>query len=691
MFLRRLSFVVAALSFAAGCGAGSDKLASKPIPPAGPPTVAVTLVSVGLDPAAMDRRADPCTDFYQFACGGWMASAEIPKEMPMWSRSYGQIFRNNDAGLKEILEAAAAEKNPDPATRQLGDYFASCMDQEAIDAAGIEPIKDLLGQAQRVKSPSEIMAYVADLHAKLMFPIFLIYGDQDPADATRVIAKIDQEGLGLPDRDYYVEDDDDKKKVRKQYVAHIERLFVLAGYEKKRAATVAADVLALETELAKVSKTGRERMDPKGMYNLLKVEDLARKTPHIDWRVYFEKLGLAQIKEVNVTSIPFFEGVDKLLTTQKATVWQNYLAATLLRGMAKYLSKPFEDEDFAFQKEMTGQQEQKPRWKRCRGFADDELGEVLAQPYVAKYFGAESKRATEEMVRGISAALAASIGTLTWMDAKTRTRALEKLAAIEYLIGYPTKWRTYDFPIDRKKFAVNTMNGDAFEQKWRLGKIGKPVDRAEWTLTPPTVNAYYEPQRNQVVFAAGVLQPPIYDPKAAVPVNFGAVGSVIGHEILHGFDKGGSLFAANGNLENWWQPETRKQFDEKSACVLEQYSKYEILPGVHVDGELTLDENMADIAGLKFAYQAYRQARKGAATVTVADGFTEDQQFFLAMGQFWCEKSHDEFARTNAKADVHAPGKYRVNGSVTNSPEFAAAFSCKEGTPMHPAKTCDIW
>jgi putative endopeptidase len=683
-----------------GCASSAPEPLSKtagpvplfvPPPNQGPPPVATTLAAVGLDGAAIDRAADPCKDFYQFACGGWLSSTEIPGDSAMWVRSFSEINKRNEAALKAILDDASTAKNLDPATQKVGEYYAACMDEAAADAAGAAPIKDLISRARGVNSGTAVANFVTELHQKQIFPMFVISGEQDYGDATRVIAQLDQAGLGLPDRDYYTKDDDEKKRIRKAYAEHVERMLVLVGFDKKTAPRAAEQVLEVETAIAKVSKTNVERRDPKKQYNLLSRNDLAKKAPAFPWDNYFKTLGIGDIKQVNVTSVPFFEGIDKLLSTIKPDAWKSYLAYHVARATADLLSKPFVDEAFTMRKLLSGQKEPKPRWKRCVASTNRALGEVLAQPFVSKYFGGESKRAAEQMVQEISKAFAVEVKALDWMDEKTREKALAKLQAMEYLIGYPAKWRSYDFKVDRKTFATNALTAYAFEQKRILAKIGKPLDRGEWLMNAPDVNAYYEPTRNQMVFPAGILQPPFYDVKAASYVNLGAIGMVVGHELTHGFDDEGSQFAGNGNLENWWQPEVAKKFAEKTSCVTAQYSKYEAIPGLNVNGELTLGENIADLGGLKLAFMAYRQSRKGAASLAVADGFTEDQQFFLAAGQAWCAKGRDEYLSMLVQTDPHSPPKFRVNGSVSTMPEFAQAFSCNEGTPMHPTKACSVW
>ncbi len=700
MRLESVVLTALGLSFTLGCASSRPEPLSKgagpvplviPPPNQGPPPVNVTLAAVGLDGDAIDRSADPCKDFYQFACGNWIAKTEIPPDAAMWSRSFSEINKRNETAVKAILDEAVSAKNADPPTQMMGDYFASCMDEAAADAAGVAPIKAMIAKARNIGSSADVTSLVTELHQKQIFPLFTISGEQDYGDATRVIAYLDQAGLGLPDRDYYTKDDDEKKRIRAAYVQHVERMLVLVGFDKKAAPQAAARVVEVETEIAKVSKTKVERRDPQKLYNLLNRNDFEKKAPHFPWDSYLKALNIGDIKQLNVTSIPFFEGIDKLLGTIQPDAWKSYFAYHVARATADLLSKPFVDEAFALRKLLTGQKEPKPRWKRCVNNTNRALGELVAQPFVTKYFGGDSKRAAELMVLEISKAFAEEVKSLDWMDEKTREKSLMKLKMMEYLIGYPAKWRSYDFKVDRKSYATNALAAYAFEQKRIMAKIGKPVDRGEWLMNVPDVNAYYEASRNQMVFPAGILQPPFYDVKAASYVNLGAIGMVVGHELTHGFDDEGSQFAGNGNLENWWQPEIRKKFEEKTSCVVSQYSAYEALPGLKVKGELTLGENIADLGGIKLAFQAYRNSRKGAASTAVADGFSEDQQFFLAAGQAWCAKGRDEYMSMLVQTDPHSPPKFRVNGSVTSMPEFGQAFSCSEGSPMRPAKACSVW
>ncbi len=662
-----------------------------PPAPQGLPVVETKLANVGLDEAALDRSASPCEDFYQFACGGWLAKAEIPGDEASWMRSFNEIDRRNEAELRRILEEAAQAGDRDPVSKKIGAYYGSCMDEAAVEAAGAKPIADLLAKARRVRDPKGVGALVTELHSRRIWALFDIASAQDMKDATRVIAQLDQNGLGLPDRDYYVNEDDKSKSIRKTYEEHVARMMRLAGAQEAAAKAAALDVMQIETELAKASKTRVERRDPKGLYNKLDRAALAKAAPEFPWDAYFQGLGRPDVKEVNVTSVRFFEGLSRLLRSAKPAAWQNYLAWHVVRSSAPALPKAFVDESFALQSALTGQKEVRPRWKRCVDATDNALGELLAQPFVKTSFPGESKPAAEAMVREVSDAFAREVRALDWMDEGTRQRALAKLGAMAYLIGYPDKWRTYDFEVDPRSYAKNALAARAFHTRWDLGKIDKPVDRDEWQMSPPSVNAYYDPQRNHMVFPAGILQPPFYSVTSGVAVNLGGIGMVVGHELTHGFDDEGSQFDQKGNLEDWWSKEVAAAFKEKTGCVEAQYSAYEALPGLKLNGKLTLGENIADLGGLKLAFMAYRTMRKGAAEQTVAGGFTEDQQFFLAHGQAWCGKMRDEALRLMVQVNPHSPPRFRVNGPLANLPEFGEAFKCASGTPMRPAKTCTVW
>src|SRR6478735_1877280 len=527
------------------------------------PLVNVTLASVGLDPLAIDRSQDPCADFYQYACGNWLKTVQIPADEPAWSRSFNEIQKRNELELKRILEEASKPGAHDPVTQKLGAFYGACMDEAAADNAGVQPIRALLERAARVSDVKSLSAVVTELHAVGINPLFDTSPTQDADDATRWIANLDQNGLGLPDRDYYLRDDENSKKLLATYREHVVRMLVLTGMPEKRATAAAADVLALETELAKISKTKVERRDPKTMFNRLNRAGVAKALPAFDWDGYWKGVGFPTIQEISVTAPKFFEGLQALVTTTKPAVWQSYLKWQIVHDTASLLSKPFVDERFRMQQALTGQPELPPRWRRCVHATDDSLGDLLAQPYVKDHFPGDSKQSAQTMVSAISSAMGSDLDALDWMDAETRKRAHEKLASLAYLVGYPEKWKAYDYPVDARSYAQNALRSRNYELKRALNKVGKPVDRTEWQMTAPTVNAYYDPQRNQMVFPAGIMQPPFYGINQGLAVNMGAIGMVVGHELTHGFDDEGSQFDAKGNLVSWWTAAASDKFKAK--------------------------------------------------------------------------------------------------------------------------------
>jgi putative endopeptidase len=651
--------------------------------------VDVTLESVGLDSAALDRSADPCSDFYQFACGKWLEKTEIPADEPSWMRSFNEIEKRNEHELRSILEGASTPET-DPGTLKVRSFYGACMAESAIDAAGVHPLDALLAQVRQVTDAKRLAAVTTELHALEIWPFFDVSPVQDPKDATHWVANLDQGGLGLPDRDYYLKDDAGSKELRAFYRGHVERMLGLAGAPAADARAGAADVLRLETELAKISKTRVERRDPKGMFNRWERAQLAHAAPAFRWDGYFDRLGLP-IQALNVTAPKFFAGLSPLIAAASPAALRAYLEWHILHSTARQLSKPLLEESFKLEQKLTGQAELKPRWRRCVAASDAALGDLLGEAYVKKDFAGPSKQAAEQLVHAISAAFQADLGGLTWMDETTRARASEKQRAMEYLIGYPDKWKTYDFDVDRTSHLANVLRARAFELKRDLAKVGKLVDRREWDISPPTVNAYYDPQRNHMVFPAGILQPPFYDVKSAAAVNLGAIGMVVGHELTHGFDDEGSQYDAKGNLSNWWAADVSQRFQERTACLAEQYDQYEALPGVHLNGRLTLGENIADLGGMKLAFAAYHELRKGQAQQTSAGGFNDDQQFFLAVGQAWCTKSRPEFERMMVQVDPHSPPRFRVRGPLSDLTEFAQAFSCPADAAMRAKKACEVW
>jgi putative endopeptidase len=676
--------VAAALLFAACAG----PKASSPEPEATQPAVqTVALEDVGLSSSAIDDSVDPCQDFYAFACGSWIENTEIPSDRSRWVRSFNVINDENQEYLKTVLEKFMSEPGDDPVARRLGAFYGACMDEQTANAQDLKPVEPLLQRAAGLRTRQQVVDLVAELHSHGIWTLWDLSSSQDFKDATQVIGYLDQNGLGLPDRDYYF--DEDKAEIREAYVAHVAKMFELAGASPKRAAADAKRVMQLETKLAEASLDRTSRRNPNKLYHRLDREGVEESFDRIDWDRYFAALGQAELQDINVTHIPFFERVNDIIAKAKPSRLRPYFRWHVLRATAPTLSAKFDEEAFAFKKVLTGAEEQLPRWKRCIDATDSALGELLGQPYVEARFAGDSREAALRYVKAIGEAFGRNLDGLEWMDEATRARAEEKLDKVAYLIGYPSEWETYDFEIG-EVYASNALAARRWSIDDDLAKIGKPVDRQEWFISPPTVNAYYSPLRNQMVFPAGILQHPFYDVASGVAANLGAMGMVVGHELTHGFDDQGSRFDANGNLEMWYEPEARAAFEKRTQCVAEQYASYEPLPGLNLNGKLTLGENIADMGGVKLAFQAYRALREGEPPI-VAGGFSEDQQFFISTAQIWCSKVRDEEAKMRVKTDPHSPPKFRVNGSLQNLPEFAEAFQCKPGTPMAPQQRCSVW
>ena len=659
--------------------------------PAGPvkPVTNATLAATGLDPDALDRAADPCEDFYQFACGTWIKTTEIAADKPLAMRSFVDIGDRNLAYEHDLLDKLKTSATT-PEEKALGAFYGSCMDEAAIEKAGLRPIASLRKTIDAIKDPKTLSAAIAALHAQGIPALFTFGPTQDAKDARKVIAGLDQGGLGLPDRDYYLKDDEQAKKLRPEYEKLVTAILVEAGRKPEVAKAEASAILALETELAKNAKDKVERRDPTTMYNRLDKAGVAKATPSFDWATFWKTTGVTS-DAITVGAPKFFAGLEPLLESTKPETWRAYLTFHALSATAPYLTKKLYDIQFAFTQTLTGQAAQLPRWKRCVQFTDGALGDYLGQVFVRDKFAGKSKEAALEQVGAIRAAMKANLDMLPWMDKATKQRAYKKLDAMTYQIGYPNKWRTYTFKVDAKAFGANGLAAKKFEQARQIARIGKPDDRDDWYISAPTVNAYYDPSRNGMVFPAGILQPPFYAVGASVAANLGAMGVVVGHELTHGFDDQGAQFDADGNLVNWWEAPTQTEFKARTQCVIDQYSKYEVAGGTKVNGANTVGENIADIGGVKLALAGYRALRASAPDTVVADGFTEDQQFFLGFGQAWCAKIRPDFEKMLATIDVHSPAKWRVNGTLQATPEFARAFRCKLGTKMAPAKACVVW
>ena len=659
-----------------------------PAPPASANGVKVTLADVGLEGASLDRSADPCVDFYQFACGGWLSTNAIPPDRARWAR-FSAIDEKNKAVIKTLLEGAAAGIGADASTKKLGDYYAACMDEAAIERAGTTPIKALLDRTTKVKDAKSWLAAATELHK---LGIWVVWGEQamaDLKDSTTNVTYLESAGLGLPDRDYYVKADFQDKL--DAYKVHVGKMLALAGTPADKAEKAAADVVAIETELAKHTKTLTEKRDVPGAYNPTDLKGLGKQVKSIGWPAYFKAMGYTPSKKLVVASPTYFAQIDKVRAKFKPAQWASYFTYHLVEGMAFELPKAFDDQAFELQKVLTGVEQKKDRSKRCIEATEAGLGELLGQQYVGKRFPDSAKQSATLLVDAIMQVMGEEIAKLDWMSDGTKAIAQQKLGKIVRMIGFPDTWRTYDFDVRRDDFAGNQMRAAAFETRRVLVRSGKPVDRSEWQMNAFDVNAYYDPTANNTALPAGILQPPFFGQDRSVAANLGGIGMVIGHELTHGFDDQGAQFDGDGNLVNWWQPSDEEKFKAKGTCVADQYATFEALPKQYVNGRLTLGENIADLGGVKMAFQAYRSLRKDAPTPYIADGFTEDQQFFLAVAQAWCSKDRPAEIQRRLTADVHAPPKFRVYGSLRNLREFAQAFSCAPGTPMNPANTCSVW
>ncbi len=647
----------------------------------------------GFDPALMDKTADPCVDFYQYSCGGWVNQHPVPPDRASYGRD-SEVEERNELILRDILEkAAAAGSGRSPVEQKIGDYYSSCMDEAAIEKNGAAALKPELERIGALNSKADLADELARLHLIGVDAFFRYGSHQDFKDATSVIANVDQGGLGLPERDYYTRTDAKSNETRKRYVRHIANMLHLIGEPQQVAESDAQKIMAIETALAKASMTVVERRDPEKLYHKRPVTDLDSMAPTFAWNRYLRAMDTPPVQSLNVTTPGFFKALETVLKHQDLATIKTYLRWHVVHAMSSTLPAAFVAEDFDFYgNKLQGQKQLRARWKRCIRFTDDQLGEALGQKYVERAFGPENKVRTLRLVHDFEQAMQSDINQLAWMGPQTRQKALEKLNSTANKIGYPDRWRDYSkFEVTRGDALGNFMRGNEFESHRQIAKIGQPVDRGEWDMSPPTVNAYYGSQMNDINFPAGILQPPFYDAKADDPVNYGDAASVIGHELTHGFDDEGSQFDANGNLANWWTDADRKEFQQRTQCVADEYDKFIAVDDVHVNGKLTLGENVADIGGLKLALMAYR-AHQADAAAEPTDGFTPEQRFYISYGQGWCGNYTPETLRLLAQTDRHSwPTKYRVNGVVVNLPEFQKAFSCKPGVPMAPAKRCEVW
>jgi endothelin-converting enzyme/putative endopeptidase len=647
-----------------------------------------------LDVPSMDRGADPCGDFYQFTCGGWIANNPIPPDQAAWS-VYGKLEEDNVQYLWGVLEDAAKPRADRTAVQQkIGDYFAACMNTPAIETLGAKPLQPLLDEIHAIRSRKDLAAFLAKEHQRNYSSgwLFGFGADQDFGDATQVIAFAHAGGLSLPDRDYYTKSEKRSKEIRQKYLQHVTRMLQLIGESKEQAAKDAKTVMRIETGLGKASLTRVEQRDPYNLYHKMTRAELTMLTPSFDWNRYLADNGIPNVSTINVTEPKFFKAVETEIKDVPLADWKTYLRWHAVHARAPYLSNKFVSEDFDFyRKTLRGVTEMPPRWKQCVRYVDRDLGEALGQEFVRRTFTADTKQRTVDMTRRIETAMETEIKALDWMTDATKKRAMEKLHSIANKVGYPDRWRDYS-TVDVKPgdFYGNATRATVFESIREIAKIGKPVDRGEWGMTPPTVNAYYNPQMNDINFPAGVLQPPLFDPKLDDAPNYGNTGSTIGHELTHGFDDEGRQFDANGNLKDWWTPEDAKAFEERVQCVRDQYAQYPIVDDIKINSKLTSGEDVADLGGTLLAYIAWQDAIQNQ-RLQPMDGFTPDQRFFIGFAQWACENQRPENLRANAITNPHSPGQYRINGIVSNMPEFKRAFKCGDKAPMVREKACKIW
>jgi endothelin-converting enzyme/putative endopeptidase len=649
--------------------------------------------AVNLD--TIDKTADPCVDFFQYACGNWLKTAEIPADQASWGQAV-ELRERNSAILREILEKAASDTpGRDAVTQKIGDYYSSCMDEETVETKGLDPLKPELDRIAAAKDKAALIEAIARVHLIGPNPLFNFYSSSDLHNANQVIAYIDQGGLSLPDRDYYIKDDPKMADARKSLVEYAMRMFTLAGQSPRKAADSAQTVLRIETALAKASMDRTARRDPRNRDHKMTRDEAVGLAPNFYLNRYFAAAGTPGFSSLNVTNPDFFKQANGVLESESLDALRIYVSWHLIDNSAPWLSKPFVDANFKMQQVLTGQSENKPRWKRCVSSTDNALGEALGQRYVDVTFGVDGKQRMLKMVNALETSLDQDIRDLPWMTEETKKQAKVKLDAIRNKIGYPEVWRDYSsLQIVRGDLLGNFLRANEFEAHRQVAKIGKPLDRNEWQMTPPTVNAYYSSARNEIVFPAGILQPPFFDKQADDALNFGGIGVVIGHELTHGFDDQGRKFDPEGNLRDWWTAQDGSEFEKRASCIADEYSSFVAVDDLTLNGKLTLGENTADNGGARIALMALgrmiaddKTGNKGQAV----DGYTPEQRFFIGYGRSWCGKRRPESSRMLVSVDPHSPNKYRVDGVVQNMPEFQKAWGCKAGQPMVRENACRVW
>ncbi len=648
-----------------------------------------------INPANMDPSVKPGDNFYLYVNGGWIKSHPIPPEYSQYG-AFTVLYENNQKELKALVDEISKKKNVKPGSieQKIRDFYNSGMDTAGIEKQGINPVKPELERIAAIKNKQQVQQELAHLHTIGVHPLFYFYAGADEKNSTMEIANLYQGGLGLPDVSYYTEDTPANKKLRQEYQKHIANMFRLKGDDAKTADKKAAEVVALETQLAKTSFTRQELRSPERNYNKMPLDKLQKLAPGLNWKAYFTGIGLQDPGEINVGQPRFFTGMSQLLEETPVKVWQAYFEWNVLSDAAPYLSKKFVQENFNFYgKTMSGQEKMRPRWKRVMGATSSGLGEALGQLYVAKYFPPESKERMLKLVNNLKLAFADRIRKLDWMSDTTKKKAIEKLKAITVKVGYPDKWRDYSkLEVVPDNYFQNIMNASKFDFEYNLNKVGKPVDKSEWGMTPQTVNAYYNPSNNEIVFPAGILQPPFFNKDADDAVNYGAIGVVIGHEMTHGFDDQGRKYDKNGNMKNWWTAADARRFKAKTEKLAKLYDHYTLLDSLHINGQMTMGENIADLGGLNISYDAYQMALNGKKP-PVIDGFTGTQRFFIAYAQVWRQNIRPQELAKRLKTDVHSPGEARVNIPPFNLDAFIKAFDIKPGDKLYipPKDRAYIW
>ena len=646
------------------------------------------------DLSALDKSVDPCDDFYEYACGTWRKNNPVPSDQVFWAR-YNQLAEYNREVLHKILEqAAVVTPGRTPAAKIAGDFYFSCMNQTTVNQQGLGPLKSQLARIASISNREQLLDSVAFLHSQGVPALFEFSAQPDLHDATTEIATVFQGGLGLPDRDYYINQDDKSRETRTRYLAHIAAMFRLAGDDPTAAEKEASAVVAVETSLAAAAFERVKMRDPKNRDHKMTVTELTNLAPGVRFARFFKATGARTFTQVNVAPPEFFQKLNTAIDSTALDDWKTYLKWHAIQANAQYLSDPFVNEDFEFERRyLNGQRELEPRWKRCVSAADRLVGQALGRVYVEQTFSQASKERTLEMVTLEEKALAENIQELPWMTPATRKQALLKLQAVTNKVGYPDKWLDYSaVKLNRDDLLGNVGRAQMFRTKYNLGKIDGPLDKKEWIITTPTVNAYYYPPENSINFPAGVLQPPLFDLTMDDAVNFGAIGWLIGHELTHGFDDQGSKFDGQGNLTDWWTQSDREEFDKRTSCLADQYQQFVVVDDIHLNGRLTLGENTADNGGIRIALSAlhHASASKGAGENAI-DGFTTDQRFFIGFAQQWCANVTPERLRVIAKVDPHAPVRFRALGTLRNLPDFAKAFGCKAGQKMVSDNACRVW